>query len=454
MTVCSFSVISPQQSIRDQQGHPDIATGSLFLGTLDKEPHTPIATVPLPQPPSDHRHHLSEQTNSIHSPHPTMVPDTGVILRQFPHKAVESYGEVEFSRLDRKLAMFRALSPDDRALLPEFESRISAIAQCIDANADLLAHIADSATSIRSTTSAPSTPTTNGHANTLSQAPADERTDDHDADEKQLLSREVRRGFTLLARDWSVVGESKRAECYTPLVEAVESAFADASRANQSLARDAFRVLVPGAGAGRLPWELVRRGFAVEGCESSFTALLVGNYALNSVSGEAASVIYPFAHEHSNVASKETATRGVSVPDVNPKDIPNLADFAMRAGNFVHAYEGQDDEWDAVVSCMAFDLGDAVIEHVRRVSQIVKPGGIWAFVGPRPCLDGGQMEGIHLSVEEFMGIVRKTGFKIVKMDEVEVLHSADPESLRSIQLRCPFVVAVKEQVQVQVEPAA
>lgn len=377
-----------------------------------------------------------------------MVPDTGVTLQQFPYKAVESYGEVEFSRLDRKLAMFRALSAEDRSLLPEFESRISAIAECIESNANLLSDMAESASSIRST-SAPSTPTvpiatngTNGHMSPSSVGD-DDAMPEHASQEKQLLSREVRRGFTLLARDWSEVGQAERAACYEPLIEAVEGAYGDAVRANQSLARDEFRVLVPGAGAGRLPWELVRRGFAVEGCESSFTALLVGNYALNSVSGEGASVIYPFAHEHSNVRSRECATRSVSVPDVNPKDIPNVADFAMRAGSFVRAYEGQDNAWDAVVSCMAFDLGDAVIEHVRRVNQIAKPGGTWAFVGPVPCLDGGQMEGIHLSVEEFIGIVKKTGFKIVKIEEVEVLHSADPETLRSIHLKCPLVVAVK-----------
>lgn len=371
-----------------------------------------------------------------------MVPDTGVTLRQFPHKAVESYGEVEFARLDRKLAMFHALSSEDKQLLPEFEPRMSAIAECIEVNVTLLSRIADSATSISSSSDL-SAPQENGHPTPNSPSPPSEQPTDRAAEEKQLLSGEIRRGFTLLARDWSAVGEQQRDACYKPLVEAVDSAYREASRTNQSLSRDAFRVLVPGAGAGRLPWELVRRGFAVEGCESSFTALLVGNYALNSVSGEAASTIYPFVHEQSNVASQKAATRPVSVPDVNPKDIPNVADFAMRAGNFVHAYEGHDNSWDAVVSCLAFDLGDAVIEHVRRVSQVIKPGGLWAFIGPMPCFDGGQMEGIHLSVEEFLGIVRRCGFTMVKMEEVEVSHTADAESLRSIQLRCPFVVAVK-----------
>lgn len=372
-----------------------------------------------------------------------MVPDTGVTLRQFPHTAVESYGEVEFARLDRKLAMFHALSSDDKQLVPEFEPRISAIAECIEANVTLLSHIADSATSIRPPSSSTPTPEGNGHSAADKSDREPEQDSGRSAEEKQLLSTEIRRGFTLLARDWSTVGEAERETCYKPLVEAVDAAYEKALQTNQSLSRDKFRVLVPGAGAGRLPWELVRHGFAVEGCESSSIALLVGNYVLNSVSAKGVGTLYPFVHEHSNVASQKAAARAVSIPDVNPKDIPNLADFAMRAGSFEHAYDGYEESWDAVVSCLSFDLGDAVIDHVRRVSQIIKPGGLWAFIGPMPCFDGGQMEGIHLSMEEFMGIVRKCGFKIVNLDEVEVLHSADPESLRSIRLRCPFVTAVK-----------
>lgn len=378
-----------------------------------------------------------------------MVPEVGVTLKEFPIKAVECYGEVEFSRLDRKLAMFRALSTEDRNVLPEFEQRMTALATCIETNANLLSTMARSAQSIG--TVAPSSekaiPKAAGDAEingrSAAENPDTSAEGSREAEEKQVLSREVRRGFALLARDWSSLGKEERTVCYEPLIDAVESAYTEASRAMRSLTRSGFRVLVPGAGAGRLPWELVRRGFVVEGCEMSFTALLVGNYVLNSTSGERTTKIYPFAHEHSNVRSSGAATRPVEIPDVNPKDIPHVADFAIRAANFVEAYDGQDNSWDAVASCMAFDLSDAVIEHVRRVSQILKPGGVWTFVGPIPCLDGGQVDGIHISVEEFMGIVRKSGFKMVRREQIECLHSADPQSLRAVHLKCPFVVAVK-----------
>lgn len=360
-----------------------------------------------------------------------MAFDHGVTLQQFPSRAVKAYSEVELSRLDRKLTIFRSLCAEDRQLLPEFEKRLSSIAECIESNARLLSQMAKSAQTIHSPTSKTPIPD-------VSELPLD-CTDD----EKQALSREARRGLLLLARDWSFIGADERAACYQPLIQSVENSFREASRATRSLSRDQFRVLVPGAAAGRLPWELVKRGFAVEGCEASFTALLVGNFALNSASEEEMKTLYPFAHEHSNVRRAACAVRGVHVPDVNPKDIPAMTDFAMRAGSFVEAYDGQDNAWDAVVSCLAFDLGDGVIEHVRRVSQILKPGGMWSFVGPMPCLDGGQGNGIHLSVAEFMAIIRKSGFKIIKQDVVRCLHSNDPESMRTVSMECPFLVGLK-----------
>lgn len=377
-----------------------------------------------------------------------MVPHSEVTLQQFPQKALQAYGHVEFSRLDRKLAMFHALCKEDQEALPEYEQRVSAIAECIEANTAILSTIAESAGAIQSTASNGDASPRNNHIDEISESMSEiEITSEEEAarekEERKMLSREVRRGFVLLARDWSAMGQEQRKTCYGPIIEAVEDAYGESARSMRSLSRSGFRVLVPGAGAGRLAWELVKRGFAVEGCEISFTALLVGNFVLNSTSEEGMTKIYPFAHDHSNVRSAKTACRGVSIPDVNPKDIPHVADFAMRAGNFVDAYEGQDNSWDVVASCMAFNLGDGVIGVVRRISEILKPGGIWTFVGPLPCLDGGQMDGIHLSVEEFLGIVRQCGLKVVRREEMECLHSADPQSLRSIRLNCSFVIAVK-----------
>lgn len=401
----------------------------------------------------------------------------GVTLQQFPSRALEAYGETEFGRLDRKLATFRALSQDDRDVLPEFEKRISAMASCVEANTKLLAKMAESATGIKptartTTSSSPSSspsPSTSAAAENVVAATSGrgdgvasitpavptltaDGVDEADGldgagglqeDPKVVLSRGVRRGFAILATDWSTAGATERSRIYMPLVTAVDEAFEEAQRAARSLQRENFRVLVPGAGGGRLPWELARKGFCVEGCEESFIALLIGNFVMNSVDVNDTVTVYPYVHEHSNMVSKDLATRGVQVPDVNPKDIPATADFTMRAGRFVDAYDGQDNSWDAVVSYRAFDVGEGCLEHSRRVAQIVKPGGVWIVVGPTPCVDGAHGDGVHISGEEFLELIRRCGFKIIKNDSMKSLYSTDEKSLRTVHVDCPFVVAVK-----------
>lgn len=303
----------------------------------------------------------------------------------------------------------------------------------------------------RSPSSAPSRPRNATSFRNSSSAEAQ-------AEERKLLAREAKRGLTLLARDWSDSGAAERARSYGPLINAVAAAFEEARRAVRSLQPSGFRVLVPGAGAGRLAlaWELACRGFVVEGCEPSFTALLVGNYVMNrmgsaggadddddngdnghdddvetSAEAETAKTkqgrgagtvvveqengkkkiavdMFPHAHATSNVRSKAAATRAVRVPDVDPKQMGGGdGDFSMRAGSFVDVYDGQDSCWDAVAGYLALDVGEGCVEHVRRVAQILKPGGVWAFVGPAPCVEDAQADAVHISVEEFLGMVRR-----------------------------------------------
>lgn len=387
-----------------------------------------------------------------------------VTLQQFPSLAVEAYGTIEFSRLDRKLAAFRALPQADRDLLPEFEPRLSKLAHCIDANARLLSAIAASAESITATpTSTPSSVSTASTAANGSAAAANGTSSQHSAkstvghenaadedgthgegmDAKRLVARSVRTALARLASDWSGEGAVERALVFEPVIAGVDAAFQEAQRAASSLTRADFRVLVPGAGAGRLAWELARAGFAVEGCEASFAALLAGNYVMNANNLQEAVRFFPFAHDHSNVMGVEQAAREVAVPDVNPKDIPGSADFGMRAGRFVDMYEGQDNVWDAVASCLASDVSESGVEHVRRVGQILKPGGAWVSIGPMACMEGSQGDGVHVSREEYAGMVRRCGFKVVKHEPLRCLFSSDRESLRRLHIESWLTVAVK-----------
>lgn len=79
---------------------------------------------------------------------------------------------------------------------------------------------------------------------------------DHDLDK-------VRSTIKQYVRDWSLEGSSEREAAYDPILEALERCFHYVSFAQ----RNQLRVLVPGAGLGRLAFEIAWLGFSCQGNE-------------------------------------------------------------------------------------------------------------------------------------------------------------------------------------------
>lgn len=71
------------------------------------------------------------------------------------------------------------------------------------------------------------------------------------------------------------LGEAERKSCYTDVMRILRERFPDKEK------RDKVEILVPGAGLGRLAWELVAEGFSVQGNEFSILMLLTSNFILN-----------------------------------------------------------------------------------------------------------------------------------------------------------------------------
>jgi carnosine N-methyltransferase len=77
-----------------------------------------------------------------------------------------------------------------------------------------------------------------------------------------------------IVRDWADSGAKERDQCYKPILEELEQYFPIREK-NQ------FKVLVPGAGLGRLVYEIALRGFFCEGNEFSLFMLIASNFVLN-----------------------------------------------------------------------------------------------------------------------------------------------------------------------------
>lgn len=190
-----------------------------------------------------------------------------------------------------------------------------------------------------------------------------------------------------LYRDWSSEGNDERQESYGPIVLDLDLEFAPIAELGS------VKVLVPGAGLGRLVFELCRRGYCVEGNEISWHQIIAGNWVLNHTHGIAFE-LFPFAAEFSNVISREQQLKKVRVPDIDianalkeasGQSIPHWEErMIMTAGEFVELYEKEkyDGVFNAVVTVFFIDTAPNLIRYIDTVRHCLRPGGIWINLGP------------------------------------------------------------------------
>ncbi|KAJ1661910.1 hypothetical protein IW140_006341 [Coemansia sp. RSA 1813] len=235
-------------------------------------------------------------------------------------------------------------------------------------------------------------------------------------------------------RDWSVEGQEERDLTYGPLLDALESEFSDVAPE----ARGKIHVLVPGAGLGRLSFEVCCRGFSSQGNEFSYFMLLASNFILNKSESTNQYTIYPFVHQFSNVVSAKDQLRPVSIPDVLPSSMSysTTAEFSMTAGDFIEVYgsEREREKWDAVVTCFFMDTAKNVLDYLDTMWHAMKPGAVWINLGPLlwhfDNVAGEQS--IELTRDEFVDLVSKVGFVLdsgLFKEKIPVSYTANSRSM-------------------------
>ncbi|XP_077572234.1 carnosine N-methyltransferase isoform X1 [Stigmatopora nigra] len=232
-------------------------------------------------------------------------------------------------------------------------------------------------------------------------------------------------------RDWSEAGQGERDTCYQPIIREIQRHFPsdqyDVSKVS---------VLVPGAGLGRLAWEIARLGYICQGNEWSFFMLFSSNFVLNRCEKVNCLTLYPWIHQFSNNKKSADQTRPVRFPDVNPQSLPEDTDFSMVAGDFLEVYSDAD-SWDCVATCFFIDTAHNVIQYVETIWKILKPGGVWVNLGPLLYHFENMANefSVELSYEDIRAAMVKIGFHFVV--ENESLHTTYTENERSM-LRCVY----------------
>lgn len=209
----------------------------------------------------------------------------------------------------------------------------------------------------------------------------------------------VRSTLKQFARDWSSLGATERAHAYDPILQALEGLFSSTPLSE----RHAIRLLFPGCGLGRLPWEAAMRGFSSQGNEFSFFMLLASHFVLNKTTKVQEHTIYPWVHTMSNWRTSDDLLQAVRIPDVDPNALTHLAetqaqnraqqhgvgqqhppDFSMVAGDFLGVYSSPAEKaaWSAVCTAFFLDTARNPISYLETISHVLPVGGYWINLGP------------------------------------------------------------------------
>lgn len=270
-------------------------------------------------------------------------------------------------------------------------------------------------------------------------------------------------------RDWSADGAAERAASYGPIMKAMRE-----ERARYP-GRGPLKVLVPGAGLGRLVFDLCLDGFDAEGNEISYHQLLASSYILNQCEAAGKHTIHPWVHTFSNHSTRENHLRGYPVPDIHPgtalSNASNIGSMSMCAADFLCLYGDDEhkDQYDAVASVFFLDTAPNLIRYLSVIRHCLRPGGVlinigpllWHFENNAPGNHGRDDDGdgehdynnssgiadpgsFELTDDEVMTLVRSMGFEIEwRQTGVEAPYIQDRDSMLSNIYKASVWVARK-----------
>ena len=251
-----------------------------------------------------------------------------------------------------------------------------------------------------------------------------------------------------LARDWSKKGEDVRQRLYFDGVIPTLAKFLSTSSVNSN---EKLRVLVPGAGMGRLAVELAARGYQVEANECSGVMVcaiktlltdVLPNLQFNRTVGVTESegethlanpmLFYPLVSPKL-VDSWDLAGRlhPVTVPSEDSLLISDWTKtllsknnnqltyfsphFVVQMGPFeqVYSVESHQDKFDSVVTCFFIDTAVKLHQYLAVIAHVLKEGGVWLNVGPLHYHD---RKSIPYSYVEMLEIVTSCGFEVLNQE--------------------------------------
>ncbi|GAB7366036.1 hypothetical protein MBLNU230_g7605t1 [Neophaeotheca triangularis] len=203
-------------------------------------------------------------------------------------------------------------------------------------------------------------------------------------------------------RDWSLEGLNERQPTFPCILDAVTKAFPRPSRSLESPAK----VLVPGAGLGRLGHEIADLGgFNVTINEWSFHMVLAYRWLQTLETPDSVS-FHPFIDSWNHRSSVASLTRSVSFPDM--ARLLSQPSVKLVDGDFTKDLKSDQGSYDALVTLFFLDTAKSLLTYLKTIHAMLKPGGVWINHGP---LLYRETLALKLTLEEVVALAEAVGFQ-------------------------------------------
>lgn len=271
-----------------------------------------------------------------------------------------------------------------------------------------------------------------------------------------------------IARDWSSDGAQVRQQTHSWIIDELKYHHSYSNMDGSEIHSLLSPVLVPGAGAGRLAFDIAlledldgskkRYPFAVEANDNSIVMAAATYHTLNNIislsSGNEDNVkrsLYPFVADS---FSNEVATERRWEPSPFPDDtvvsqlkqhsstksvFTNSPELVYSVGDFVTTYASPAKKgvYGSIVTCFFLDTATNIYEYIFTVRNLLrKPksdsaeqreGGVWINFGPVQWHRNAQLQP---SVNELKDLIQLAGFEIKYWEvEDELIAYRHPEDV-------------------------
>ncbi|KAH3756048.1 carnosine N-methyltransferase [Pelomyxa schiedti] len=422
----SHSHHHPQQQRQQQHGvadHQQHQGMTHVASCANAHNHHQHGNTQQPQPQQQHHHHhvTDEQPQNAQSAEEEEEAHFNEVVCAFLYYL--KYNDMWLCKCERD---FEQLPPKHKALVPQVQKRFTTLRELSATNQTFLETLVSDHTSVFQNKVYPRVQSTKPVA--------------------PFHMEKVKTTLCQFARDWSVEGRVEREACYNPIISEILERFPSIET------RNSIRILTPGAGLGRLTFELAAHGFYSQGNEFSYFMLLGSHLILNKTTRVDEFSIFPYIRQSSNVVAFNDQIRRVTVPDVLPSDaLAGKQTLSMVAGDFIEVYSPQREQWDCLATCFFLDTAHNIIEYVEIISTMLKPGGLWVNIGPLlyHYADMEWESSVELTWEEVRSVILAHGFTIEKENRVNCPYTSNSKSLLRVCYECIFFVAVKPMSQPQ-----